>query len=196
MKEQKFSAASALATPVRSDRGAGGHMPDRSRQATGPASRIDANVPAGIHNDSLSQAMAPFMGGTQLPTGQMINISMNAPSPHLSFGEWVKRGILGALGNLLAWPLRFASSILHDMASAIIGILKWALIVILIPTMIMIGMKMSSQMQSAPSIEAGASQMMHNGRHALNGLGKGATDELPAEGVAKPTGKGGHAKAD
>lgn len=160
-------------------------IPRESRASQFPRpDRIDASVPAGVHSDSMSQSLAPFLGATGLPTGQVINVSMNAPSPHLTFKEWMARGVVGGLGNFAAWPFRFVGAILHDIARAIIAIIKWALLLILLPTMLIMGVKMANQMQNSKSIEEGSAQMVHNGRHALNGIGKGATDDLPKEDAA------------
>lgn len=151
-----------------------------------PAGGIEGNFPAGVYNESVSQAMAPFMGGHQLPTGQTINVSMNAPSPHLSFKEWAGRGIVSAIGAGLRWPFRLITGIIEDIARMLVNLLGKLVLFVLLPTMLIIGLKMASQISNAPSVEAGAAQIVHHGRHAANGVVTGMTDELPPEEKVKP----------
>lgn len=143
--------------------------------------RIDATIPGGVHQDSISNPMVPFLGQNQLPTGQVINVSMNAPSPHLTFKEWMARGVVSGIGGALTWPFRFIGNVLEEIAKAIVGVLKWAIIVILLPALAIVGFKLAGQLTSSATIEDGAASLVYDGRHAVNGLAKGATTELPPE---------------
>ncbi len=143
--------------------------------------KIEANIPGGVHENSISNPMMPFLGQNQLPTGQVINVSMNAPSPHLTFKEWMARGVVGGIGGALTWPFRFVGNVLEEIAKAIVGVLKWAIIVILLPALAIVGFKLAGQLTSSETIEDGAASLVYDGRHAVNGLAKGATTELPPE---------------
>lgn len=170
-------------------------MPASHAQPMPPAGNIEGNFPAGVYSESVSQAVAPFMGAHQLPTGQTINVSMNAPNLHLSFKEWAARGLVSAMGAAAAWPFKLLGGIVETIAQTIIGLVGKLAMFILLPTMLLIGAKMALTLTQAPSIEQGAAQMVHNGRHAANGLVSGMTDDLPPEEKAEPK-KGGKKKKD
>ena len=188
MRNEKISAARtvASASDLRAPR-----TPAARTAVAMPPQRIDADVPAGVHQDSLTQAMVPFAGSHLVPTGQTINVSMNAPSPHLPFKEWVARGMVGGVGHFAAWPFRLVAMTLEGAALAIVDIgktvLKMILIAVLIPAMLVIGIRLASHVNDAPTIAAGTRGIVHDGRHAVDGLSDGATDELPAETPEKPS---------
>lgn len=146
---------------------------------------VEANLPPGVYNDSYSQAMAPFMGAHQLPGGQTISVTMNAPNPHLSFKEWAARGVVGGIGRFAAWPFKLVGGVIETAAQGIVTILlkllMWIAILILAPTLIYAGMLMMKDMQSATTVEEGVTRVMHHGRHAVEGARKGAADDLPPE---------------
>ena len=143
-------------------------------------SRIDANVPAGVHDQTMN-AVAPFVGGHMLPTGQQINVSMNAPSPHLPFREWVLRGVVAGAGNAAAWPFRMVAGLVDHAARTIINLLGKLVMFVLLPAALILGIQMARKMAHAGSVEAGAAEMMHDSRHAMHGAAKGVSDDLPAE---------------
>jgi hypothetical protein len=145
-----------------------------------PADRIDGNFPAGVYDQSMTQ-MAPFLGGHQLPTGQTINVSMNAANPHLSFKEWAARGVVSGLGKAAAWPFKLCAGIVEDIARAIVSLLGKLVLFVLLPTALILGYKMAMNVTKADSVEQGATQIMHHGRHAADGIVRGMTDELPPE---------------
>ncbi len=145
-----------------------------------PAHRIDGDFPAGVYDHSMSQ-VAPFIGGHQLPTGQTINVSMNAANPHLSFKEWAGRGIVGAIGHAAAWPFRLCAGIVEDIARSIVALLGKLVLFVLLPTALIMGYKLAMSMQETSSVEDGAAQIVHHGRHAADGVVRGFTDELPPE---------------
>lgn len=153
-----------------------------------PASRIDAVLKGGVQQGGMAQAIEPFMGQNALPTGQIINVSMNAPNPNLEFKEWMARGVVGGIGKVAAWPFKLIGMTIESVALGIVDvlktILKWALILVLAPLLIMAGIRMMNQVSDSATIEEGARTVVHDGRHAVNGLGKGFTDDLPPEGEA------------
>lgn len=161
-----------------------------------PPERIDGNFPAGVYQDGMSNPMAPFMGGHQMPNGQMINVSMNAPSQHLPFWQWAGRGALAATGNAVAWAPRLVGRLIEEVMKMFIGIFGKLLLVLLIPMMLVIGIKMAAVVQTYDSVEGGAAQVVHQGRHAINGLQKGLNDDLPPEKTAKDDAKKIKKKAD
>lgn len=148
------------------------------------AGDVSADLPAGVYQDQYSQAVTPFAGAHQLPTGQTINVSMNAPSPHLTFREWAARGLVAGVGSLLAWPFRLVGGVVEQAAHAVVAVLKWIMILLLLPTMLIVGAKMASDVTSAASVEEGVERIVHHGRHAVNGASKGASGELPPERIA------------
>lgn len=153
-----------------------------------PGDRIDGNFPAGVYDQSMTQ-MAPFMGGHQLPTGQTINVSMNAANPHLSFKEWAARGVVSGVGKAAAWPFKLFAGIIEDIARAIVGLIGKLVLFVLLPTALILGYKMAMNVTKADSVEQGATQIMHHGRHAADGVVRGLTDDLPAESRTKEAGK-------
>lgn len=188
MKQQTRGTAEILLGGVK----ASSPPPDLHRSG-GPATRIDAALHGGVQSGSMTQAMAPFMGEHALPTGQVINVSMNAPSPHLGFKEWMARGVVGGIGHAAAWPFVLVAKTVEGIALGIVDIfkslIKWAIILVLAPTLILVGIRMMHQVEKAPTIEGGVQTVVHNGRHAVDGIGRGLTDELPAEkDVPKPEG--------
>lgn len=185
MKTQTRSAAAALMG------GATAPAPvatGRASRMDAPASRIDASLSGGVQHGAMAQAMQPFVGEHATPTGQIINVSMNAPSPHLEFKDWMARGVVGGVGKVAAWPFRLVGMTLESTALAIVdvfkSVIKTALIVVLIPTLFLVGIRLMNKMSESATIEGGAASMMHDGRHAVNGLGKGISDELPPEAPA------------
>ena len=145
-----------------------------------PAQRIDGDFPAGVYDQSMTQ-VAPFLGGHQLPTGQTINVSMNAANPHLSFKEWMGRGIVAGIGHAAAWPFRLCAGIVEDIARSIVALLGKLVLFVLLPTALIMGYKLAMSMKEVGSVEDGAAQIVHHGRHAANGVAKGLTDDLPPE---------------
>lgn len=157
----------------------------------GDATRIDATLNGGVQSGSMTQAMAPFMGDHALPTGQVINVSMNAPSPHLGFREWMARGVVGGIGHAAAWPFVLVAKTVEGVALGVVDIvkslIKWAVILVLAPTLVLMGIRMMHQVENAPTIEGGAQTIVHNGRHAVDGIGRGLSDKLPKEEKSGPT---------
>jgi hypothetical protein len=158
----------------------------RNRRETGMASsmpppgNVTGNFPAGVYQEEMNQMM-PFSGNHHLPTGQSINVSMNAPSPHLSFKEWMQRGIVGGLGNAAAWPFRLVAKMVEEVFRVIINLFGKLILFVLLPTALILGYKMAMKITQADTVEQGAVEIMHHGRHAADGMAKGLTDDLPPE---------------
>lgn len=144
------------------------------------AGDVSGIFPAGVYQQEMNQMM-PFAGQNVLPTGQSINVSMNAPSPHLSFKEWMQRGVVGGLGNAVAWPFRLVAKMVEEVFRVIINLFGKLILFVLLPTALIIGYKMAMKVTQADSVEEGAAQIMHHGRHAADGMVNGLTDELPPE---------------
>lgn len=183
----KSAIATALAKPHRMpvDAPSANQVPANSVGGQMVNGNIEGNFPPGIYKDSVSQAMAPFMGSNALPTGQTINVSMNAPSNNLTFKEWALRGVVGGLGNAAAWPFRFLAGLAEDIARMLANLVGKIVMILLIPTALIVGYQMAMKVSKTESIEQGASDIAHNGRHAAKGFWSGLTDDLPAEEKAK-----------
>lgn len=183
MKQQTYGAAASLLSSARAP--AQEPVSTPAVMAPRPATRVDAALNGGVQNGSMMQAMEPFLGQNTLPTGQVINVSMNAPNPNLEFKEWMARGVVGGIGKLAAWPFKLIGMTVESIALGIVDIfktiLKWALILVLAPLLIMAGIRMMDQVSESDTIEEGARTVIHDGRHAVNGIGKGLTEELPPE---------------
>lgn len=158
---------------------AGHVLPGKATRPMNPD--VMASVPAGVHSDSMSQMMAAMPNSMTTPMGQTINVVMNAPSPHLSFKEWMARGMVGGVGKVAAFPFRLVGVVMEGTANAVVTIVKMAIIIILVPTLLMLGIALHQRLSSNGSVEAGAADMMHQGRHAVSGMAKGLTDDLPPE---------------
>lgn len=150
-----------------------------------PMSNVHADVPPGVHQDTMHQAVAPFAGTHALPTGQTISVNMNAPNPNLTLKEWIVRGALGGVGRVFAWPFRLVGMVFEGIAHGVIKVVTWAMIIILVPTMLMLGGRLEKHMEQQKSIQSGAAEIMHDGRQAVHGLRAGATDNMTAQPTAQ-----------
>lgn len=149
-----------------------------------PMSNVHADVPPGVHQDTMHQAMAPFLGTHALPTGQTISVNMNAPNPNLTLKEWMVRGVVGGVGRVVSWPFRLVGLVFEGIAHGVIKVVTWAMIIILVPTMLMLGSRLEKHMEHQNSVRSGAAEIMHEGRQAAQGIRQGATDDM----AAKPEG--------
>lgn len=111
-----------------------------------------------------------------LPNGQSINVVTNH-NVHLPFREWMLRGVVGAFGNLLAFPFRMIGNALNSMVEGVIGILKIAIIMILGPTLIWLGFMLLADMQQEDSVESGAATIVNRAGDVATGVGKGIDGE-------------------
>ncbi|MFZ3481724.1 hypothetical protein [Sphingomonas sp. 3-13AW] len=130
--------------------------------------------------DHVAQALA----GITPMTGQNISVNVSAPSPHLSFGEWAKRGVLSALGNGLLFVPRLLGRLLEAILMGLLGILKVAAIIVLIPTLIWAGYRLQQHVSTSTSVREAASSVTVQGGEVLKGVADGAkaeTDPLAAK---------------
>lgn len=140
-----------------------------SRELTPQHDRPRA-VPMPMHH---SDEMGNHALSGMLPGGQNLNVVTNH-NTHLSRKEWIVRGIVGALGNAVAWPFRLIgdliSQLLGGIIAALLGILKIAIIIIAVPTLLWLGFLLLEQMQSAESVEEGAGIVVDNAGSLADGV--------------------------
>lgn len=167
----------------------GAHMGGHGHPGQMPQS-IEGTFPPGVYDQTMVSPYAqPYMMPQQAAGGQSISVAMNAPSPHLTTKEWAGRGILGALGNLVAWLPRLAGRMIEEILRMFVGVFGKLMLVVLLPCMLMIGVNLAMVAATYGTVEGGAADIVHKGRHALNGIGKGLTDDLPPEQVKKASDK-------
>lgn len=122
-----------------------------------------------VGNNALS---APFVPGL----GQNVNVTTNH-NIHLSRKEWMFRGIVGTLGNAVAWPFRFVAEIIKEIVLGIIGmvlgIVKVAVLIVAIPTLIWLGLQLQAHLQSAESVEEGTVMVTDQAGQFADGVSKG-----------------------
>ena len=92
---------------------------------------------------------------------------------HLPFKDWLLRGILGSVGSLFAFPFRVVGNAINGLVDGVIGIVKMAIILILAPTLIWLGMQLLAEMKEQESIEAGTATVVDHAGSMVSGIGKG-----------------------
>lgn len=114
--------------------------------------------------------------GGQLPGGPSLNVITNH-NVHLSRKEWLFRGVVGAVGNALAWPFRLFADLvgylLKGIIGAVIGVVKVALIIIAVPTLLWLGLQVLEMARSAESAEDGAAMVTEQAGALASGVSKG-----------------------
>jgi glycerol-3-phosphate acyltransferase PlsY len=115
--------------------------------------------------------------------GQTINMSFNAPSPHLTFKEWMARGVVGGVGHVFAFPFVFSGKIITAAGTAAVELLKMAVLIILIPTLLWMGFMLFQKVSQSQSIEEGAAMIVTDAKKVGTGVSNGISSE------AKPTPK-------
>lgn len=123
-----------------------------------------------------------------LPTGQNINVVTNH-NIHLPFKEWMLRGVVGGIGSVFAFPFRLIgdaiTSIVQGIIGGIIGIVKLAIIVILLPTLAWLGIVLMGEMQEQESVEEGSAALVDHAGDFItgvsNGVDKGLNKEAPSQ---------------
>ncbi len=125
-----------------------------------------------------SNEMGNHALGVPLPGGNSLNVVTNH-NTHLTRKEWIVRGVLGALGRAAAWPFKLVgdliSQLLGGIIAAVLGILKLALIIIAVPTLLWLGFMLLEQLQGAESIDEGAGIVVDNAGSVANGVGNAIT---------------------
>lgn len=119
--------------------------------------------------------------GGQLPGGSNLNVITNH-NVHLSRREWLFRGVVGAFGNACAWPFRLFADLvgylLKGVIGAVIGVLKVALIIIAVPTLLWLGLQVLEMVQSADNVEDGAAMVTEQAGEFASGVNKGVNRSL------------------
>lgn len=159
-------------------------MPKSHRDVPGPAAGSLVRV------ENAGEVLAPLGEGSlatpgtaaQLVNGQTINVVTNH-NLHLSFREWMLRGVVGAVGTSLAFPFRLIESAATGIVQALIGIAKLAAIIILVPTLIWLGVQLHQQMVTKDSVEEGAAYLTQKTGEFATGVARGVSSE---EGDQKP----------
>lgn len=106
--------------------------------------------------------------------GQTINVVTNH-NIHLSFKEWILRGLVGSIGQALAFPFRLIGDAVTGLVMGAIGIIKVALMAIILPTMFWVGWLLLDKMREAESVEEGTAIMVNEAGNAVKGVSKGLT---------------------
>lgn len=125
-----------------------------------------------------AEYMHPAMAGA---SGQVINMAFNTPSPHLTFKEWMARGVVGGIGKVLAFPFAFIGNIINAIGLAAVGLLKMIALIILVPTLLWLGIMLMHKLSQTESIEEGAAMIATDAKRAASGVGEGLTREIPAK---------------
>lgn len=111
-----------------------------------------------------------------VPGGQSINVLTNH-NIHLPRNEWLFRGIVGALGHAAAWPFRLVaqaiSAAVVGVVNSVLSLVKMALIVIAIPTLIWLGIELRDELQTADSVETGTVIVTDHAGEVIDGVSKG-----------------------
>ena len=107
-------------------------------------------------------------------SGQNISVNVTSANPNLSFKEWMLRGVVGGAGNLVAFPFRLIGKGLEALMMGVIGIVKTAIIIILIPTLIWAGYILQQHISHANSVHEAASSISVQGANAFHGVVDGA----------------------
>lgn len=129
---------------------------------------------------SMARGVATPMHGNQ-----NINVTTNQ-NIHLERKEWIFRGIIGGIGNVLAFPFRLIADVITGIAMSILGLIKMAAIVVLFPTLIWAGFQLMQIVSEQDSIEGGAKVIAENAGEAAKGIGSAITsseetEEKPSE---------------
>lgn len=124
-----------------------------------------------------------YMPGTPAQPGYNQMIAIGNASPHLPFKDWMARGVVSGLGRLVAWPFKLIGDIVQAIAMAIIGILKMILIIILIPSAIIIGLKIAAMQQEEDTIRGSAAAAVEGVVEAGDGAYNGR--KTPADLIAE-----------
>lgn len=121
-------------------------------------------------DDTVSQTLANL---TPM-SGQNISVNVSSASPHLPMGEWIKRGILAALGNALLFFPRLLGRLFEALLMGVLGIAKVAVIIMLVPTLIWAGYHLQQHLANADSVREGAASATVQGGEVLKGIVEGS----------------------
>ena len=154
-----------------------GNLRTMARPVAASASRDIVPVP---NRETLPTVQDQVSGAQQahavLPNGQNISVVTNH-NIHLPFKDWLLRGILGSVGSVFAFPFRVVGNAINGLVEGVIGIVKMAIILILAPTLIWLGMQLLAEMKEQESIEAGTATVVDHAGSMVSGIGKGLDGE-------------------
>lgn len=149
------------------------HLSQGRRQlalAPNPRASLPAKTGETLPAGRYEGEMAVPAGNSPVEGGQTIGVNVNT-NTQLSTKDWLIRSVLGAIGKALAFPFRLLAAIVETIFEAIIGILKIAAIVILVPTLIWLGFLLKDMLSEAESVEEGAGIFIEAGKSAATGAG-------------------------
>lgn len=106
--------------------------------------------------------------------GQHISVNVTSADPNLSLGEWIRRGVLSALGNGLLFPFRLLGKLIEGVMMGVLGIVRVAILIVLVPTLIWAGIMLQQHLSKADSVREGAASATVQGGEVLKGLSDGA----------------------
>lgn len=106
-----------------------------------------------------------------LPNGQNINVITNH-NIHLERNEWLFRGVVGGIGKVLAFPFRLLEKMITSIFEAIFGMLKTAIIILLVPTLIWAGIILQQKMSQQENIEDGTQLLVDQASEVVSGTKK------------------------
>lgn len=136
----------------------------------------------------MGEAVSQTLAALTPMSGQNISVNVAAASPHLPFGEWVKRGVLSALGNGLMFFPRLLGRLIEALLMGVLGIFKAAIIIVLIPTLIWAGYLLQQKLSHAASVREAATSATVQGGEVLKGIADGSkADKDPLAGRKAPT---------
>ena len=133
---------------------------------------MQVNIPSYEAIGENGKTIHPAMAGA---LGQTINMSFNTPSPHLTFKEWMARGVVGGIGQIFAFPFVFCGKMITAAGTAVVDIIKMAIVVILVPTLLWMGYMLYQKVSQSQSIEEGAAIIVSDAKKVGNGISNGVS---------------------
>lgn len=131
---------------------------------------VQVNVPG----QGMTEHMHPAVAGA---SGQVINMAFNAPSPHLTFKEWMARGVVGGIGHVAAFPFVFIGKMITSAGEAVIGLVKLAVLIVMIPTLLWLGIMLYQKVSKAQSIEEGTAMIVTDAKRVGTGISEGVSKD-------------------
>lgn len=136
----------------------------------------------------MGEVVGQTLAGLTPMNGQNISVNVSSASPHLPMGEWIKRGILSALGNGLMFFPRLLGRLFEALLMGVLGIVKVAVIIVLVPTLIWAGYHLQQHLSNSGSVREGAASATVQGGEVLKGIVDGSkadSDPLAAKAAGK-----------
>ncbi len=121
---------------------------------------------------AINPAQMAAMGA---PHAQQINVVTNNAAMNLPFKEWLLRGLVGGVGRAAAWPFALAGRLVEKIFGAVIGFVKIAALIIMVPTLIWLGLMLREELATADSVENGTALIVDHAEDVTTGIGRGLT---------------------